>query len=233
MPAPVARPAGHLALLLPPEMHSSRASSSTLVQPLPIELQSGMHVHTQGRLRAAERAGLVVLDRLVGRLDDAFGRNPKAIAERIFDGFHALIQHTEVSACELRPVARPAAGKRSNRCEISKTLGQGKCCQCPEAHIIAADGHEHHVDRTLARLRRAPALADSLLRYVRAAMCVDRQRIARVMRAGAAAQKIAQLIKLRANLAAGDFARAFARIHINKETLGNVGTGAGEACKAY
>ena len=27
--------------------------------------------------------------------------------------------------------------------------------------------------------------------------------------------------------------RAFARIHINKETLGNVGTRAGEACKAY
>ncbi len=64
-------------------------------------------------------------------------------------------------------------------------------------------------------------------------MGVDRQGIARVVRAGPAAQKIAQLIELRANLAAGDFARAFARIHINKETLGDVGTGAGEACKGY
>ena len=42
--------------------------------------------------------------------------------------------------------------------EISETLGQGKCCQCPESHIIAADGHEHYVVRTLAQLRRAPAL---------------------------------------------------------------------------
>ena len=37
-------------------------------------LETRMHVHSQDRLRAAQRAGLIVLDRLVGRLQHASRR---------------------------------------------------------------------------------------------------------------------------------------------------------------
>ena len=62
-------------------------------------------------------------------------------------------------------------------------------------------------------------------------MRVGRQHIARALRTRAAADEVAQLIELGADLAAGDSARTLARIHVEKQTLGRLRAGAGEACE--
>src|SRR5262249_41282082 len=80
-----------------------------------------------------------------------------------------------------------------------------------------------------ARLRRAPGFNDPLRRNPSAAMGVGRQRVARALRAGAAADEVAQLVELRANLAAVDLACALARRHVEKQALGHLRARAGEA----
>src|SRR5262245_6832113 len=49
------------------------------LQALPAVFQAGMHVHAQRRLPAAERTGLVVLNRLIGCLHHARGRDAEAV----------------------------------------------------------------------------------------------------------------------------------------------------------
>ena len=62
----------------PPEKITQEVTR--FLQALPADFQTGMHVHAQRRLRAAEHAGLVVLNRLIGRLHDARGRDAEAVA---------------------------------------------------------------------------------------------------------------------------------------------------------
>src|ERR1700730_11822806 len=50
-----------------------------LLQPRTAEPEAGMHVHAQRRLRAAERARFVVLDRLIGRLHDPRRLNAESV----------------------------------------------------------------------------------------------------------------------------------------------------------
>jgi len=46
-----------------------------------------MHIHAQRRLPAAQPAGLVEVDGLVGRLRDPRGRDAEAIAQRLLERF--------------------------------------------------------------------------------------------------------------------------------------------------
>src|SRR5712671_4174359 len=75
----------------------------------------------------------------------------------------------------------------------------------------------------------APGFGDALRRDLRAAMRIDGQRVRRALRADAAAEELAELIELRANLAAGDLACALARVHVEKQPLGHLRARAGEA----
>jgi hypothetical protein len=59
-------------------------------------------------------------------------------------------------------------------------------------------------------------------------MRINWQRVACALRARTAADKVAELIKLAANLAARNLARALARIHVEKQALGHLGARAGK-----
>ena len=90
-----------------------------LLQTLPAQTKAGVHVHAEGRLRAAYRPGLVVLKRLVRRLHHPRGSNTEALLQRVLERLHALVQHIEIDARDLRPEARGAAGKAGDRREIA------------------------------------------------------------------------------------------------------------------
>ena len=109
------------------------------------------------------------------------------------------------------------AGEAGDRGKVGDALGQGIGGERAEAHVVAADRQQHEVDRALAQWRRAPGLDHALHRDLRAAVQVDGQRVGRVLRAPTAADELAQLVELRANLAAGNLARAFARIHVEEQ----------------
>ena len=157
VPAPVARSAGQPARFLP-AMHSSRRrrsrrKSARLLQALAAELQAGMHIHAQGRLRAAQRAGLVEVDRLVGRLHDPHGRNAEAVAQRLFDRFHALVQDVEIDARHLRPEtdSNIPSGRRSEQdrpCSRSRNRPRAR-------------RNPRHCRRSTSAPRRSIACADA------------------------------------------------------------------------
>jgi hypothetical protein len=58
-----------------------------LLQPLAIELEAGMHIQPERRLRAAERPGLIELDRLVGGLQNTDGGTPNPSCGASFKAF--------------------------------------------------------------------------------------------------------------------------------------------------
>ena len=156
VPAPVARSAGQPARFLP-AMHSSRRrksrrKSAVSCRRCAAEPQAGMHVHAQGRLRAAQRAGLVVSGsarRTTARRRE--GATPKPSRSASLTAFMRSSRTFEIDA--RRPAARigstvrarPAIGARS-----ADVLGQGVGGERAEADVVAADRHQHHVDRALA-----------------------------------------------------------------------------------
>ena len=154
------------ARLLPPAMHSSRPRKSLeevgglLPSAARLRLEPGCTSTPSVGLRAAERAGLVVLDRLVGRLHDARGRHAETVVQRLLHRLHALVEHLEIDARDRSAPKRmlaarpgPAIGARS-----AGVLGQGIGGERAEADVVAADRQQHDVDRPLALLRRAPGL---------------------------------------------------------------------------
>src|SRR5215475_3501822 len=98
VPEPVASPPGQPARLLPPVMHSSRARKSRRKSAVSCRrrrsiLKPGC---TSMPSVGAQRAGLVVLDRLIGGLHDAGRCDAEAVIQRLFDRFHAFVEHLEV-----------------------------------------------------------------------------------------------------------------------------------------
>ena len=190
-----------------------------------------MHVHAERRLRAAERAGLVVLDRLVGRLHDPRGRDAEAVVQRLLDRFHALVEHVQIDARHLRAEAhraavRPAIGARS-----VDALGHRIGHEPAEAHVVAADRHQHDVDRALARLRRAPGLADALRAnrgaagVVASAACSSRS----CVRGAAADADRSSWSSCARTLPPGISLCTLARIHSRNRPCGHFRARAGEA----
>ena len=90
------------------------------------------------------------------------GATPKPSLQRVLDRLHALVEHLEIDARHLRAEADRAADQSRDRREIARALGHGIGDEPAEADIVAADRHQHHVDRPLARRRRAPVLVDLL-----------------------------------------------------------------------
>ncbi len=205
-----------------------------LLQALLAELEAGMHVEPKRRLRPAQRAGLVVLNRLVGRLQHPGRGDPEALVQRILERLHALVEdfHFHVDARHLRAEADLAADPDRDRREVRRALGHRIGHQAPEADVIAADRHQHDVNRPLAQLRRAPGLGHALRRDRGAAGREQRQRVARLLGAGAgaaAADEVGQLVELWAYFAAACLAEALARVHFEEEAIGHFGARAGEA----
>ena len=149
-----------------------------------------MHVHAERRLRAAKRAGLVVLDRLVGVLQHARRRDAETFVQRVLA--------PPSCACRARrdrratPAARSASRRRPGR-------------RSAPGRRRSRSGHRRRARRSRRRCRRSTAArgrsgacapaADTiawrsvLRRDLRAAVAVDRQRIARA-RASAAPRQI-------------------------------------------
>ena len=180
------------------------------------------------RLRAAELAGLVILDRLVGGLQHARRLDAEALVQRVLERLHALVEHVEIDARHLRAEADRGADPGRDRREVGGALGHGIGDKAAEADVVAADRHQHDVDRALALVGRAPVHGDALRRDRGAAGGVHRQRIGRLLARIAAAEQIGELIELRADLLAVRLAEALARIHLKEQAVGNLGAGAGE-----
>ena len=108
-----------------------------------------MHVHAERRLCAADAAGFVILQRLVGGLEHAVRRHAEAVVERLLERLHALIERLEVDTRHVRPEPQRASDCGRDRRKVGGALGHRIRDQAAKPHVVAADRHQHDVDLAL------------------------------------------------------------------------------------
>ena len=122
-----------------------------------------MHVEAECRQRAADIAGFVELDRLIGVLQHVGGIDAEAVAQSFLDGLHAVIEHAQVTRRDSRRKPQLVADQPDDRGDVARALGHGIGDERTETHVIAADREQHDIDGALAALHHCLVKTCSLM----------------------------------------------------------------------
>ena len=118
-------------------------------------------------------------------------------------------------------------GARSESCWVRENAARA-----PKPTFVTANREQDQIDWAFAQLRRAPRFNDLLFGNFRMPMRICRQGVARPLWVRTATNQISELIELRGDLAARQFAGTLARIHFSKQPAVNFRCRAGEGRKS-